>query len=82
MHVEILGPYRLEVTARQHIDNGGWTAFAAVHNAEDDGDTKTDLLPDRIVDDAVFESKAAAIAAARRAAIELVSAAGGQVSDH
>jgi hypothetical protein len=75
MRVEIVGSYRLELSAMQLIDNGGWTAYAAVRSAEDEGKTQLNLLPyQRVVDDAVFESKAAALAAARRVAIALVGA--------
>lgn len=78
MRVEIVGSYRLELTAMQLIENGGWTAYAAVRNAEDEaaGEPKLSILPyQRVVDDAVFESEAAALAAARRVAIALVGAA-------
>ncbi len=78
MRVEIVGPYRLELSAMQLIDNGGWTAYAAVRSAdgEDADPPKISILPyQRVVDDAVFESEAAALAAARRVAIALVGAA-------
>ncbi len=73
-----MGPYRLELTAMQLIENGGWTAYAAVRSAEDKDvdEPKVSILPyQRVVDDAVFESEAAALAAARRVAIALVGAA-------
>jgi hypothetical protein len=75
MQVEILGPYRLELSAMQLIENGGWAAYAAVRGAEDEGDAPVNLLPyQRIVDDAVFASEAAALAAARRVAMALLGA--------
>ncbi|MDG0024061.1 hypothetical protein [Trinickia sp. Y13] len=76
MQVEILGPFRLELSAMQLIENGGWTAYAAVRNA-DDSETRerVSLLPyQRVVGDAVFASEAAALAAARRVAIALAAA--------
>jgi hypothetical protein len=78
MQVEILGRFRLELSARQLIDNGGWTAFAAVRDAADgEPQEHVSLLPfQRVVDDAVFASEAAALAAARRAAMALVVSAG------
>lgn len=78
MRVEILGQFRLELSARQRIDNGGWTAYAAVRNATDDEPQEhVSLMPfQRVADDAVFASEAAALAAARRAAMALVVTAG------
>jgi hypothetical protein len=79
MRVEILGQYRLELSAMQLIDNGGWTAYAAVRGAEGEGPTQLNPLPyQRVVDDMVFESEASALAAARRVAIAVV----GAVKDH
>lgn len=76
MRVEILGPYRLELSAKQLIENGGWTTFAAVRSADDEGEMQVNLPPyPRGVDDAVFEGEAAALAAAKRVAIALVGAA-------
>ena len=78
MRVEILGQYRLELSAMQLIDNGGWTAYAAVRGAEDEGQAQLNLLPyQRVVDDIVFASEASALAAARRIAIAVVGAAKG-----
>jgi hypothetical protein len=78
MRVEILGQYRLELSAMQLIDNGGWTAYAAVRGAEDEGQAQLNLLPyQRVVDDIVFASEASALAAARRIAIAVVGAANG-----
>ena len=75
MRVEILGPYRIEFAAMQLIENGGWTAYAAVRSAEEEGQAQLNLLPyQRVVDDAVFESEAAALDAARRVAIAVVGA--------
>ncbi|RQR45739.1 hypothetical protein DIE21_30825 [Burkholderia sp. Bp9140] len=73
MHVEFLGTYRFKLFAMQLIENGGWTAYAAVRGAEDEGGTQMSPLPYRRVDDdAAFESEAAALAAARRVAVALV----------
>jgi hypothetical protein len=78
MRVEILGQYRLELSAMQLIDNGGWTAYAAVRGAEDEGQAQLNLLPyQRVIDDIVFASEASALAAARRIAIAVVGAANG-----
>ncbi|HWX11222.1 MAG TPA: hypothetical protein VNZ04_04370 [Trinickia sp.] len=79
MRVEILGQYRLELSAMQLIDNGAWTAYAAVRSAEEEDREQLNLLPyQRVVDDMVFESEASALAAARRVAIAVVGAANDQ----
>lgn len=77
MHVEILGRFRLELCAMQLIDNGGWAAYAALRSTDDETPREpTSLLPyQRMADDAVFESEAAALAAARRVAMALVVSA-------
>lgn len=74
MHVEVLGRYRLELSAMQLIDNGGWTAYAAIRTVEDEcPQAQVSLLPyQRVVDDAIFESETAALAAARRVAMALL----------
>ncbi|MEJ8798270.1 hypothetical protein WKR88_18425 [Trinickia caryophylli] len=77
MKVEIHGRYRLELSAMQLIQNGGWTAYAAVRSAHEDAREQMSVLPyQRVVDEAVFASEAAALAAARRVAMALVSADG------
>lgn len=74
MHVEVLGQYRLELSAMQLIHNGGWTAYLRIRAAEDKRETPPDLLPyQQVVDEAVFESEAAALAGARRVAMALLS---------
>ncbi|MGN6319314.1 hypothetical protein [Trinickia sp.] len=77
MHVEMLGRFRLELSAMQLIENGGWTAYAAVRDAHADEPRETvSVLPyQRVVGDAVFASEAAALAAARRVAMALASSA-------
>jgi hypothetical protein len=76
MRVEILGRYRIELSARQLIENGGWTAYAAVRGAQEEGDAQLTLLPyQRVVGDAVFESEDSALAAARRVAMAFVDTA-------
>ncbi|MGU7774558.1 hypothetical protein ACV229_30830 [Burkholderia sp. MR1-5-21] len=57
----------------QMIHNGGWAAYAAVRLLAHDSRKKPDLLPyQRVVDEKVFESEAAAIAGARDAAMALL----------
>ncbi|KAE8753686.1 MULTISPECIES: hypothetical protein [Paraburkholderia] len=76
MHVEVLGQYRLELSAMQLIHNGGWTAYVAIRTAEENHPAQPDLLPyQQVVDEAVFESEEAAIAGARRVALALLSPA-------
>ena len=77
MQVEMLGRFRLELSAMQLIENGGWTAYAAVRDARADEPRETmSVLPyQRVVGDAVFASEAAALAAARRVAMALASSA-------
>ncbi|MGC2972048.1 hypothetical protein [Paraburkholderia aspalathi] len=74
MHVELLGQYRLELSARQLIHNGGWTAYVAIRIAEENHPGQSDLLPyQQVVDETVFESEEAAIAGARRVGLALLS---------
>jgi hypothetical protein len=74
MQVEVLGRYRLELSAMQWIHNGGWAAYAAIRTVEEDGQTQPSLLPyQQVVDEAIFESEEAAIAGARRVALALLS---------
>ncbi|MGF6782394.1 hypothetical protein [Paraburkholderia sp. GAS334] len=76
MHVEVLGQYRLELSAMQLIHNGGWTAYVGIRTAEENHPAQPDLLPyQQVVDEAVFESEEAAIAGARRVALALLSPA-------
>ncbi|MDE1182428.1 hypothetical protein [Paraburkholderia sp.] len=73
MRVEILGPYEVELSAMQFIHNGAWAAFAAIHAHEDGSDAPVDVLPfQQVVEHAVFESEAAAIAAARGVALAML----------
>jgi hypothetical protein len=72
MQVEVLGQYRLELSAMQLIHNGGWAAYAAIRTVEEN-QAQPSLLPyQQVADEAVFESEAAAIAGARRVAMALL----------
>jgi hypothetical protein len=74
MHIEVLGQYQLELSAMQLIQNGGWVAYAAIRLVAQGAAVQPDILPYRqIADEAVFESEAAAIAGARRAAMALLA---------
>ncbi len=78
--VEVMGQYRVELSAMQLIENGGWTAYAAVRPVEEEANTAADVIPSgRLLDEAVFESEKAALAAARRVAIALLKAGNGVV---
>ena len=73
MHVEVLGQYRLELSAMQLIHNGGWAAYLAIRTVDENQQSQSGLLPyQHVVDEAVFESEAAAIAGARRAAMAML----------
>lgn len=73
MRVETLGRYQLELSARQFIHNGGWAAFAAISTTEDAATAPVDVLPlQQVMENAIFESEAAAIAAARGVVIALL----------
>jgi hypothetical protein len=81
MHTEVVGHYQVELSARQIIDHGGWAAFAAIHEVPDDDvqssqvSAQATVFPiQRVVDETVFESEAAAIAGARRVAIAFLLA--------
>jgi hypothetical protein len=74
MHVEILGQYRLELSAMQLIHNGGWAAYLAIRTVDENQPSQSGSLPyQHVADEAVFESEAAAIAGARRAAMAMLS---------
>jgi hypothetical protein len=74
MHVEVHGQYRLELSAMQLIHNGGWAAYLAIRTVDENQQSQSGLLPyQHVVDEAVFESEAAAIAGARRAAMAMLS---------
>jgi hypothetical protein len=78
MHTERLGHYEVELSARQLIHNGGWAAFAAIHTLADDPATAPDdadaVFPEqRVADETVFASEAAAIAGAREAALAMLT---------
>ena len=76
MLIEVLGQYQLELSAMQLIQNGGWVAYAAIRKDAQSPRARLNILPyQRIADDAVFESEAAAIAGARRAAMALLASA-------
>ncbi|MGF6757559.1 hypothetical protein [Paraburkholderia sp. GAS334] len=73
MRVETLGRYQFELSARQFIHNGGWAAFAAISTTDDTADAPVDVLPlQQVMENAIFESEAAAIAAARGVVIALL----------
>ncbi|MCG5073908.1 hypothetical protein [Paraburkholderia tagetis] len=79
MHTERLGHYEVELSARQFIHNGGWAAFAAIHDphgehGEHDGHAeRAAVVPEqRVADETVFASEAAAIAGARQAALVML----------
>jgi len=73
MRVENFGPYELELSAMQLIHNGGWAAFAAVRKLDDGADAPVHVLPyQHVVAHTVFATEAAAIAAARGAAVALL----------
>jgi hypothetical protein len=73
MLIEVLGQYRVELSAMQLIHNGGWAAYAAIRTLAPDAQMQADLLPyQRVVDEAVFESEAAAIAGARGVAMAVL----------
>jgi hypothetical protein len=73
MHVEVLGQYRLELSAMQLIHNGGWAAYLAIRTVDENQQSQSGLLPyQHVVDEAVFESEAAAIAGACRAALAML----------
>jgi hypothetical protein len=76
MHIEVLGQYRLELSAMQLIHNGGWAAYFSIQTVEERLQAQPNLLPHRqVVDEVVFESEAAAIAGARRVAMALLGPA-------
>ncbi|MFX1761862.1 hypothetical protein PWP93_04550 [Paraburkholderia sp. A1RI-2L] len=76
MHTEKLGHYEVELSARQFIHNGGWAAFAAIHDPHGGRGEQTGcaaVLPEqRVADETVFASEAAAIAGARKAALAML----------
>jgi hypothetical protein len=74
MLIEVLGQYQLELSGMQLIQNGGWAAYAAIRTVAHSQDAQRSILSyQRVADDAVFVSEAAAIAGARRAAMELLA---------
>ncbi|WP_413188629.1 hypothetical protein [Paraburkholderia sacchari] len=76
MHTEKVGHYEVELSARQFIHNGGWAAFAAIHDSYGERGEQTEcaaVLPEqRVADETVFASEAAAIAGARQAALVML----------
>jgi hypothetical protein len=78
MQIETLGQYQLELSAMQSIQNGGWTAYAAVRSLAAAPADDADILPyQRVASETQFASEAAAIAKARSVALEVI-APGGQ----
>ena len=76
MHVEVLGQYRLELSAMQFIHHGGWAAYLAIRTIDENHQAQPGFLPyQQVVDEAIFESEAAAIDGARRVAMALLSPA-------
>jgi hypothetical protein len=74
MHVEVLGQYRLELSAMQLIHNGGWVAYLAIRTVAENHLAQSDLLPhQRVVDETVFQTEEDAIVGARRVAMALLS---------
>lgn len=89
MQTERLGHYEVELSARQFIHNGGWAAFAAIrahadetdpygeydeHGAHGGRDEDAAVFPEqRVADETVFASEAAAIAGARQAALAVLT---------
>lgn len=73
MHTERLGHYEVELSARQFIHNGGWAAFAAIHDPHGEQTGFAAVFPEqRVADETVFASEAAAIAGARQAALVML----------
>ncbi|WP_118181078.1 hypothetical protein [Paraburkholderia phosphatilytica] len=74
MHIETLGQYQLVLSAMQSIQNGGWTAYASVRSLAAAAGDDADILPyQRIGNDTLFASEAAAIAGARSVALEVIA---------
>ncbi|WP_322009425.1 hypothetical protein [Paraburkholderia sp. J12] len=71
MHTETLGHYEVELSARQLIHNGGWAAFAAVHELAEDtrGGELAGFVWQQLGDETVYASEAAALAGARAVAL-------------
>ena len=89
MHTEVLGPYQIELSARQIIDHGGWAAFAAIHAVPSDDtqslriDSHTIVFQtQRVASETVFESEEAAIEGARRAAIAFLKSGNTYAQQH
>jgi hypothetical protein len=73
MRIEAVGKYWVELSAKQLIDNGGWVAYVAIRSAKENRQAQSGFLSyQKVVDGAVFESEAAAIAGARKVALALV----------
>lgn len=81
MHTERLGHYEVELSARQFVHNGGWAAFAAIHArmgeacgaCREQGEEAAVFPEQRVADETVFASEAAAIAGARKAALAVLT---------
>ena len=73
MRIEVVGQYWVELSAKQLIHNGGWVAYVAIRATKENRQAKPGFLSyQQVVDGAVFESEAAAIAGARKVALALV----------
>jgi hypothetical protein len=74
MHIETLGRYQLVLSAMQSIQNGGWTAYAAVRTVTAPTDEDDEILPyQRVESDTMYASEAAAIESARSAALQAIA---------
>ncbi|CAB3756002.1 hypothetical protein [Paraburkholderia solisilvae] len=74
MHIETLGRYQLVLSAMQSIQNGGWTAYAAVRTLTTQATEDADVLPyQRIESETLYASEAAAIESARSAALQAIA---------
>jgi hypothetical protein len=78
MHIETLGRYQLVLSAMQSIQNGGWTAYAAVRTVTAPAAEDADILPyQRVETDTLYASEAAAIESARSAALQAIASGAG-----
>jgi hypothetical protein len=74
MHIETLGRYQLVLSAMQSIQNGGWTAYAAVRSMSTQTAEDAEILPyQRVESDTLYASEAAAIESARSAALQAIA---------
>jgi hypothetical protein len=74
MHIETLGRYQLVLSAMQSIQNGGWSAYAAVRSVTNEIMQEEDILPyQRVLGDTLYASEAAAIEGARSVALQAIA---------